>query len=175
MEQTALSNEPRAFYPPATIAKARALYIGKGLSITDVADKLKIPSGTVGRWCTKGGWTVEREKRAEKLEQVALARADDSNAAFMQSVATQTEDLTEDSFQIARNAIDDGDAKSLQMASGAIRNFVDVYRTATGMNEKNAGASVNIGQFFVNVSPPPAHVDVVETPLQLPAPSVPVS
>lgn len=171
MVADSITPSERKYYPPATVAKARALYVVKGASLSEISAKLAVPMGTLSNWAAKAYWTADRDKRQQAIETTILARTEDSNVAFMTSVKTQAEELTEDSFQVARDAVASGQAKELQMASGAIRNFVDVYRTAAGMNDKNQGQTINIGQFFVN-APPPEVNPVVDIPAQqaLPAP-----
>ena len=167
----------RTHYTAATVAKARALYVVKGVSLSEISVRLDIPLGTLGNWSAKGAWTVDKEKRQERLEKAFTARAEDDNAAFLESVRTQAEELTEDTFGVAREAIARGvdGAKELQMSSGALRNFFEVYRVSAGIDRNGSGNTVNIGSIFCQMAPlaplekqaEPVSTDTTQQPKQL--------
>ena len=154
----------RSVYTRTTIAKARALFVVKGMSITQISEKMDVPQGTLANWSAKGLWAAERDKRVESFQNTVFAHAEDENAAFLSSVKTQAEELTEDAFQVARNAVDRDSAKELQMASGAIRNFVEVYRVGAGLDQRNgSGNTVNIGSIFCQMAPLEKQAEPVST------------
>jgi len=141
----------------ATIARAKALYVVKGIGQTEVATRLNVSSGTVANWVYKYGWVAEREKRVRRLEEMAVKRADDEVNAFMDSLAWQTEDLSEGALEMAREYVDSrGDfaAKNLQAASQSLKNFVDVYFRARGIDGKNTqNVTLNVQNIFASGKP----------------------
>jgi hypothetical protein len=92
-----------------------------------------------------------------RLEKSTVARAENQDAAFLESMATQAEELAEDGMQLARthvNSSDDYAARNFQSATQGVKNVVDVYFKARGLDGKNGGnAVVNIGSVYVNNAP----------------------
>jgi flagellar hook-length control protein FliK len=88
------------------------------------------------------------------LEQAALTRAHDENSAFLESMATQAEELAEDGMQLAREHVTSSSefaARNFQSASQGIKNMVDVYFRARGIDAKNTGsATINVQALFVS-------------------------
>jgi len=147
----------RTTYSPATIAKAKALYIVKGLGPTEICARTDVPGETLSNWIARGKWVSERKARQLRLERNAVARASDENAAFLESMATQAEELAEDGMQLAREHVQSGSefaARNFQSATQGVKNVVDVYFKARGLDGKgNAGSVVNIGSVYVNQAP----------------------
>ena len=64
-----LAQQPeRTYHAVSTIAKARTMYVVKGVKRQEIADKLKVPACTVSTWINRGGWIDERNKRLERIE-----------------------------------------------------------------------------------------------------------
>jgi len=139
------------------MAKAKALYVVKGLGPSEICKALDIPSDTMRNWTTRGQWVAERKARLARLEKNAVARATDENAAFLESMATQAEELAEDGMQLARDHVksaSDFAARNFQSATQGVKNVVDIYFKAKGLDGKNGGNSVvNIGSVYVNNAP----------------------
>jgi transposase-like protein len=147
----------RTTYSLATIAKAKALYLVKGLGPTEICERLNVPPDTLRNWTQRGNWTAERKARIIRLEQAALTRAHDENSAFLESMATQAEELAEDGMQLAREHVTSSSefaARNFQSASQGIKNMVDVYFRARGIDAKNTGsATINVQALFVSSAP----------------------
>jgi methyl-accepting chemotaxis protein len=123
----------RTTYSPATIAKAKALYIVKGLGPTEICAQTAVPHETLSNWIARGKWVSERKARQLRLERNAVARATDENAAFLESMATQAEELAEDGMELARvhvKSASDFAARNFQSATQGVKNVVDVYSEA---------------------------------------------
>lgn len=141
----------------ATIARAKALYVTKGIPPLEVATRMGISSSTLFTWINRYKWVEERERRARRIEERAEKRADDEVNAFLDSLATQTEELSEDAMQLAREYVESrGEfaAKNLQAASQSLKNFVDVYFRARGIDGKNTvNVSLNVANIFASGKP----------------------
>lgn len=153
------------YHSATTIAKARTLYIVKGLSTSQVSDKLDVPFGTVCGWINKGAWTAEREKRLNKLEIAATARADDDHAAFLASVSSEVEELTHDSLEVSRQAIAGGlkTTRELQQASQSAKNFLDMYMRANKLDRSAAEVNIKADLVFRLPTEEPRNVTPIET------------
>lgn len=147
----------RATYAPATIAKAKALYIVKGLGPTEICAQISVPGETLSNWIARGKWVSERKARQQRLERNAIARATDENAAFLESMSTQAEELAEDGMQMAREYVQSSGefaARNFQSATQGVKNVVDVYFRARGIDGKNTGnMTLNVGSIFVQAQP----------------------
>jgi hypothetical protein len=154
-EQT--TKRKRQSYGPAVIAKCKALYVIKGLGPTEIAARTGVVSDSLSNWIMRGKWTLERKQRLTKLENVALARANDQDASFLESMATQAEELAEDGMQLAREHVTSSSefaARNFQSASQGVKNMVDVYFRARGIDSKNTGsATINVQALFVSQAP----------------------
>jgi hypothetical protein len=151
------TRKPRQHYSAAVIAKCKALYVVKGLSPKDVVQRTGVSLEALGNWTQRYGWTAEKRARLTRLEKNAVTRAEDSNAGFLESMGTQAEEIAEDAMQMSREyavARDPFAAKNLQSATQSVKNMVDVYFKARGLDGKNGGNSVvNIGSVYVNNAP----------------------
>lgn len=147
----------RTFYSSAQIAQAKALYVVKGLMPNEICSKLKVPTDTLSNWIARYHWVKERKARLTRLENTFLARANDENAAFLESMATQAEELAEDGMQLAREHVTSSSefaARNFQSASQGVKNMVDVYFRARGIDAKNTGsATINVQALFVSSAP----------------------
>jgi hypothetical protein len=161
---TAIDAKP-IYHSATTIAKARTLYIVKGLTTSQLSDKLDVPFGTVCGWINKGAWTAEREKRLNKLEIAATARADDDHAAFLASVSSEVEELTHDSLEVSRQAIAGGlkTTRELQQASQSAKNFLDMYMRANKLDRASAEVNIKADLVFRLPTEEPRNVTPVET------------
>jgi len=138
------------------MAKCKALYVVKGMGPTDISKETGVANQTVRHWISKGQWMSEQKARLTRLENVAVARATDQNAAFLESMAAQSEDLAESGMEMARKHVasaDDYAARNFQSATQGIKNVVDVYFRARGIDGKTTGSTLNIGSVYVNNVP----------------------
>jgi hypothetical protein len=87
------------------------------------------------------------------LKSTPLHARNDENAAFLESMATQAEELAEDGMQLAREHVTSSSefaARNFQSASQGVKNMVDVYFRARGIDAKNTGnATINVQALFV--------------------------
>jgi transposase len=155
--QTAKERKPRQHYSAATIAKCKALYVVKGLGRKEICERLGISGDALSNWTTRYNWTAERRARMTRLEKSADSRANDENAAFLESMATQAEELAEDGMQLAREHVTSSSefaARNFQSTTQAVKNLVDVYFRARGIDSKTTGsATVNVQALFVSSAP----------------------
>jgi len=151
------TRKPRQHYSAAVIAKCKALYVVKGLNPKDVAERTGVTLDALGNWTTRYGWSAEKRARQARLEKNSVARAESQDVAFLESMATQAEELAEDGMQLAREHVQSGSefaARNFQSATQGVKNVVDVYFKARGLDGKgNAGSVVNIGSVYVNQAP----------------------
>jgi hypothetical protein len=134
----------------ATIAKCKALYVVKGLGRKEICERMNVSEDAFSNWTSRYGWTEEKRQRATRLEKTALARATDENASFLESMATQAEELAEDGMQMAREHVQSSSefaARNFQSATQGVKNVVDVYFRARGI------AVFNIQSVFVRAEP----------------------
>ncbi len=153
------------FSPAVKLAKAKALYVVKGVERQEIAKRFNVPPATVSTWINRGGWVAEKEKRLENIEKATFARANDQDEGFLASMASQSEELAEDSMQMARDAITEGlgATRELQQASQSVKNFVDVYFKARKLDRSSS--EVNVRAEIVLRLPgedPPINVTPVE-------------
>jgi hypothetical protein len=92
-----------------------------------------------------------------RIQERSEKRADDEVNAFLDSLATQTEELSEDAMQMAREYVESrGEfaAKNLQAASQSLKNFVDVYFRARGIDGKTTqNLTLNVQNIFASGKP----------------------
>ena len=139
-------------------AQAKALYTIKGLSGPQIALKLGVPTGTIQSLIRRGAWSADRQRRMQLYERTVLSRAEDANAAFLESMATQSEELAEDGMQMAREVVhrrDDFAAKDFASATQGVKNLVEIFRKVRGIDGSSGGAGVTIGAMFINAQSAP--------------------
>jgi len=165
---------------PAVEAKARTLYLVRGMPPSAVAAELGVQPKAISDLASRRGWCkVRREvwQESDKASQAALS-ADVSRV--MQGIALESEELTVGSLQLARESIEAKDAKSLSMSSSAIRNLVEVSRRIRGLDQQQTGLLGGNVNFFVlqgvpqadkptrepvNVTPSVASSAITDTPI----------
>jgi len=150
------TRKPRQHYSAAVIAKCKALYVVKGLNPKDVSERTGVSCDALANWTSRYGWTAEKRARLSRLEKTAVTRAEDANAGFLESMGTQAEEIAEDAMQMSReyaNARDPFAAKNLQSSTQSVKNMVDVFFKARGLDGKATGSTVNIGSVYVNNAP----------------------
>lgn len=177
--------------PEQTRHSVRALYVVRGLSPAQIALAVNLTPEQVRNLISREKWTALRAKgengRKSKIEAETLARADDDVKRTVEAVAILSEDLTLRSLNLCSEQLDAKDAKGLQMASGAARNFVQIARMSRGLDSRaqnSPGNGANAGSatvIFVGELPRAEkriekQAEAVEvSATQLPAPSLPVS
>jgi predicted DNA-binding protein YlxM (UPF0122 family) len=144
MPVTTISAPDRTFHGRAIISKARTLYVVKGIDRSEIAEKLGVLPDTVSNWIFKGGWKAERDRRLQKFEESALAHAQDEHSAFLASVSSQVEELTEDSLEVSRQAVKGGikNTRELQQASQSAKNYLEMYFKANKLDRGSADINV---------------------------------
>jgi hypothetical protein len=147
VDDAALEPVIRKQYPAVVVAKAKALYVLKGMQPRDIALKLQVEPKTVSNWAAKYGWLKLRNSRLDQLEKAAEQTELSSDEEFASSIAAQTEDLAEDTFDLARKALTAEDAKALAATSQAAVNFVKLYRQARGLDAAKS-QTLNITAVF---------------------------
>ncbi len=115
--------------PEAIRLTVRSLYVVQGLQSAQIAKTLGLKPQQVRNLCVREGWSALRAKkgpRKQQLEAKLLARAQDDQNRVVEATAILSEDLQLRSLNLCGEYLDAKDAKSLQMASGAARNFVQI-------------------------------------------------
>lgn len=143
----------RQKFPTSVLAQIRTLYVVKGLGPTEIAPRFNLVPTQISQMAIRYGWQEERQKRAKRLENQLATRAQDEHAAFMASMASQAEELAEDSLAVARDAVGAGlgATRELQQSSQSAKNFVDIYFKVNRLDANQGGSQVNIGNFFCNI------------------------
>jgi hypothetical protein len=132
----------------------RSMYVLQGLQPAQIAPLIHLTPLQVANMVRREGWSKLRgEKRVQK-EQSAIsrqdARADEEISRIHEAAAIRSEECmvktADHCAEILNRTMEDGvtpaiDSKSLQMASGSLRNFVMAARTLRGMDQRNGGAS----------------------------------
>jgi hypothetical protein len=140
-------------YPLTIIAQAKGMYVVKGLSPKDIGPKLGVRTAQVQNWINKRGWKAERVARMQEFAARAESQMASSDEAFLQAMATQSEELAYDTFDVAREAVGrtgtEYAAKDLASASAATKNYLDVFMRARGLDRKSAQVTVSIGSLFI--------------------------
>lgn len=150
--------------PQPSIVQAKALYVVKGLSPRNIAPKVGLTAKQVQNLVSRYGWTPEREERIKRYEAKSMATTSDENTAFLESMASQSEEIAEDAMRMARreaNSRGKFAPKNLQASTQSVKNLVDVYFKARRIDSSSGGNTLNIGSLFVNTSPIPR----TETPV----------
>ena len=140
----------------ALLVQAKALYVVKGAPVKEISAKLGIDARKLSNYVVRFGWAKEREHRYKRLEAQALAHAQDANAAFLESMALQSEELAEDGMQMARETVlrrDEFAAKDFASATQGVKNVVEIFRKVRGIDNGTTGAGVTIGAIYLNAQP----------------------
>jgi hypothetical protein len=146
----------KVYLPQNVIHQARALYVLKGMPRSEIAAKLNLPPDTVSRLVSRHGWAKELKARLARFESQQLANANDANAAFLESMALQSEELAEDGMQMAREFVqrrDDYAAKDFASATQGVKNLVEIFRKVRGIDGAGQSAGVAIGAVYINAQP----------------------
>ncbi len=171
--------------PESIRLTVRSLYVVQGVQVAQIANTLGLKPQQVRNLVVREGWTKLRDKkgpRKQELEAKLLARAQDDINRVVEATAILSEDLSLRSLNLCGEYLDAKDAKSLQMASGAARNLVQIARMSRGMDQRNgpqnsSGDAVPQTLIFVGaleraVKPEPrqvTEVSAVPVPPALPA------
>ncbi len=126
--------------PEATRLTVRSLYVVQGRNPKEIALALNLKPQQVRNLVVREGWTTLKAKRGEsrskQTEAKLLARADADMERVVEATAILSEDLQLRSLNLCGEYLDAKDAKSLQMASGAARNFVQIARMSRGLDSR---------------------------------------
>jgi DNA-binding CsgD family transcriptional regulator len=135
---------------PKQKIEIRTLYLVHNLGATEIAKRLGCNLKATSNLITHAGWTKIRSKNWLKAEADVSAIVENDVAQVSQQIAVESEELTLGSLNILRRSIAEGNAKDMQMASGAARNLVDIFRKCRGMDNKATeptGSSTNVNMF----------------------------
>ena len=151
---TARSLAPgQGFLSPEQKIQARTLYLVHNLGPKEISQKLNANYKSVCDLIVTRGWAKLRNKNWQKAEAEILAIVDKDVADVSQRLAIESEELTFGSLRVLRNSIATGNAKDMQMASGAARNLVDIARKCRNLDNKldqPTGSSTNLNMFVFN-------------------------
>jgi hypothetical protein len=154
--QTPVKTAVKDPVPQALVVQAKALYVVKGMAVKLISDQLSIDSRKLSNLVVRLGWKKERDRRFTRYEALALSTAQDANAAFLESMALQSEELAEDGMQMAREVVtrrDEYAAKDFASATQGVKNLVEVFRKVRGIDGGTTGAGMTIGAIYLNAQP----------------------
>lgn len=142
--------------PLAVRMTVRALYVVQGLKPAQIGPMVHLSATQVQNLVRTSGWSKLRAEKSAQKESKAIAlqdaRADVDVQRVVDATAMLSEDLSLRSLNLCSELVDKKDAKGLQMASGAARNFVQIARMSRGLDARtngNGGGGVN--QLNVNL------------------------
>jgi hypothetical protein len=148
---------PGSPIPISTKLSVRSFYLLQGLKPSQIAPMVGLSAQQVANLAIREGWSKERTKRKAEKESKALerqdARAGEEIERIHQAIAIRGEELSVKTLDHCADLLSESviDAKNLQMASGAARNFVQIARmsrgldrTASGSQSQPQGNSVNL-------------------------------
>ena len=151
--------------------QARTLYLVGNLGPKDISAKLSCDYRSVTQLISNAGWAKLRNKNWLKAEAEVTSIVEKDIAEVSQRIAVESEELTVGSLRVLRESIAKGCAKDMQMASGAARNLVDIFRKCRGMDLKqdnNQGTSTNVNMFvFATPAAPKAEKNVTPAAVQI--------
>lgn len=145
-------------FPLSLVVQAKALYVVKGMNPKDIGEKLGVDPRKISNFASRNGWTKERARKLTRLENLAVASAQDANAAFLESMALQSEELAEDGMQMARETVtrrDEYAAKDFASTTQGVKNLVEIFRKVRGLDGQSASGGVTIGALYLNAQPAP--------------------
>lgn len=136
-------------------ATIRRLYIVAGQSPAQIAFALSLKPQQVRNLVSREGWlslkSGKDKTRKKQLDEKVLARAQEDQNRVVEASAILAEDLQLSSLNLCAEYVSAKDPKSLQMASGAARNFVQISTMLRNPAQRGAiagqpggGASVNL-------------------------------
>lgn len=152
-------------YPASVKARAKSLYLVKGLPPRDIADELGIPVGAIHDWSSRCGWT---KTRAAKLLQLdgKLDSVIPGTDEFMDVVAVESEDIALAGFQKARESTQSDSefaAKDFASWTSGVKNLVGMYRTAKGLDTQAGTAQITFNAFYSPTAPKEKQADSGES------------
>jgi len=130
--------------PESTRLSVRSLYVVHGMQPSQIALAVNLSCQQVRNLISREKWTAlklqRQASRENRTEREQLARADVDCKRVVEATAILSEDLSLRSLNLCSEYLDTKDAKSLQMASGAARNFVQIARMSRGLDRPAAGS-----------------------------------
>jgi len=169
-------NLGKSYMTPDQKIQARTLYLVGNLGPKEIAAKLGAPHKSIELLISRSGWSKMRNANWNKTGEEIAAKVEADIAQVSQRIAVESEELTIGSLQVLRNSIATGNAKDMQMASGAARNLVDIFRKCRGMDNKvetNQGSSTNVNMFvFATPAAAKTERNVTPNPVQIASSSV---
>jgi len=108
----------------------RSLYLGAQKAPRQIAAEMGLKTALVQNVISKAGWAKERAETVKKTLEKQDARAARNVDAIVEHVAKKTEELSVRTLDFCEEALTARDAKTLQAASNAARNFVTLFRQA---------------------------------------------
>lgn len=167
---------PAGTLTPDQKIQARTLYLVGNQGPKQIAASLGVPSKPVEQLISRAGWSKIRNANWQKSEAEVVAKVEDDIAQVTQRIAVESEELTLGSLKVLRDSVARGCAKDMQMASGAARNLVDIFRKCRGMDNKvetNQGSSTNVNMFvFATPAAAKTERNVTPNPVQIASSSV---
>lgn len=150
--------------PLAVKLAVRSFYVLQGLKPSQIGPMVGLSAKQVYNLSRREGWSTERvanrSKISEKVKERQDARAADEIAFTHKAIAIRSEELSVKSLdhcaEILGRTMEDGitpaiDSKSLQMATGAARNLVQIARMSRGLDARRSESAGNDGAPSVNV------------------------
>ena len=161
----------------------RSFYVVQGLGPAEIAPMVRMAPLQVRNLIAREKWAplraAKQKVRESKMIQLQDARASEDVARIVEAVAIRSEELSVRSLDFCGELLDAKDAKGLQMASGAARNFVQISRLSRGLDRGDAsggaGGKPSVSVFVVTgerLERPMRQADLPESAEQSAAQSV---
>lgn len=154
------------YYPADMRAKAKSLYLVKGLQPRDIATQLGVEPATISQWAFKLGWAQLRQRRLVELEKAAEGKTLAEGDEFMEIVAVESEEIALAGFQKARESTQSDSetaAKDFASWTSGVKNLVGMYRTAKGLDTQAGTAQITFNAFYSPTAPKEKQADSGES------------
>lgn len=130
--------------------RAKVLYVA-GKTYAEIARETGIPREYIRGHACHNGWSLLRQ--TPEARQKALEAVTAELKEWNETVATETQSLTVDSFPVVRSAIERGSARDLKDSAMGVKTLYEIARLSSGMEDKNRTDSPNtpnVNLFFFN-------------------------
>lgn len=136
--------------------RVRNLYLGHFLGPQEIAAQTGLNYRQVTNLISRKGWATLRASKRKRVEESAIARAEESVSEIVNAVAMETEELTLGTLAKAKVTLERTDrdaARDLQAYSQAAKNFNGIMREARNLNAHPSEGGNTLNVMFVGALP----------------------